>query len=148
MISVLTLAVLIGSSGQPILPDHGLTPGAVLTTDSGVVCVSGYTQTVRNVPISEKIAVEAAYHARYPQVVYAHGKQEYDHLISLELGGSNDERNLWPEVYADHWGAHVKDKLEKFLHAEVCSGRMTLPKAQRLISTDWIQTYKRFLGQP
>src|SRR5262249_57674800 len=47
-------------ANQP-LPDPACSPGAVLTTDSRVICVSGYTQTVRDVPISEKQRVFAEY---------------------------------------------------------------------------------------
>lgn len=146
MLAIL-LAVLIGQSGQPILPDHTLTPGDVRTTSAHAVCTTR-TSTVRNVPESEKQAVYAEYHAKYAAVRYQHGRYEIDHLISLELGGSNDKRNLWPEVYGDQWGAHVKDRLENFLHAQVCAGNITLPEAQRDISNNWIATYKRYLGDP
>jgi hypothetical protein len=36
---------------SPILPDPKMTPGDVLTTDAKVICVPGYTKTVRNVPL-------------------------------------------------------------------------------------------------
>ena len=36
------------------LPDRACSPGAVLTADTNVICVAGYSQTVRDVPISEK----------------------------------------------------------------------------------------------
>ncbi len=38
-------------------------------------------------------------------IPYAH---EVDHLVSLELGGSNDIRNLWPEPSAGRWGARTR----------------------------------------
>ena len=74
------------------------------------------------------------------------GSYEVDHLISLELGGSNDTRNLWPESYYGMWGARVKDALENRLHALVCDGKMSLRDAQLMISTDWIETYKNVIG--
>ena len=50
---------------------------------------------------------------------------EVDHLISLELGGSNSIRNLWPQSYLTQpWNAHVKDRLENNLHAMVVSGQL------------------------
>jgi hypothetical protein len=84
------------------VPNPALTPGAVLTTSAAKVCVSGYSSSVRDVPDSEK---EAAY-ARYgvPHVAYRH---EVDHLVSLEVGGSNAITNLWPEPYAGRWGART-----------------------------------------
>jgi hypothetical protein len=76
---------------------------------------------------------------------HAAGEYEVDHLISLELGGSNDIKNLWPESYrTEPWNAHVKDKLEDRLHDLVCAGRISLAEAQRAIATDWIAAYRRF----
>src|SRR6185312_972143 len=48
---------------------------------------------------------------------------EIDHLVSLELGGTNDEKNLWPEYFPE---AKTKDKLENLLHRNVCAGKMKL----------------------
>jgi hypothetical protein len=48
---------------------------------------------------------------------------EEDHLISLELGGHpTSEKNLWPEAYKPKPGAREKDRVENFLHDEVCAG--------------------------
>jgi hypothetical protein len=74
------------------VPNPALTPGAVLTTSAARVCVSGYSSSVRDVPDSEKEAVYARY--GIPHVPYQH---EVDHLVSLEVGGSNAITNLWPE---------------------------------------------------
>jgi hypothetical protein len=40
----------------------------------------------------------------------------------------------------------VKDALEERLHQLVCAGELDLPTAQRAIATDWITTYKKYLG--
>lgn len=67
---------------------------------------------------------------------------EEDHLISLELGGSpTDPKNLWPESYTTIPNARDKDKVENYLHKQVCSGALSLKEAQREISTDWISVY-------
>ena len=126
----------------PLLPDATLTPGAVMTTSESVVC-SRSTSTVRNVPQSEKLAVYKEYGiAEHPTGAY-----EIDHLISLELGGSNDIANLWPQSYQTQpWNAHVKDRLENKLHAMVCAGSITLPMAQEAIRTDWIKAYEKYVG--
>jgi hypothetical protein len=47
---------------------------------------------------------------------------EVDHLIPLELGGSNAVTNLWPEPYSPKAGAREKDVLENFLPRAVCGG--------------------------
>ena len=65
-----------------------------------------------------------------------------DHFIPLELGGSNDIANLWPEPATPTPGFHEKDKVEIALHNEVCKAHtMTLEEAQRVIATDWLKYY-------
>jgi hypothetical protein len=70
---------------------------------------------------------------------------EEDHLIPLELGGHpTDPKNLWPEAYVtsvQDGGARDKDKVENYLHDEVCAGRIPLAAAQREIATDWYRVY-------
>ena len=70
---------------------------------------------------------------------------EEDHLIPLELGGNpRDPDNLWPEAYATSigdGGARNKDKVENYLHDQVCSGAMPLAVAQQRIATDWYRVY-------
>ncbi|WP_438827974.1 hypothetical protein [Streptomyces tropicalis] len=71
------------------------------------------------------------------------GDAEYDHLISLQLGGDpNDPRNLWvePADPGHKKGAGVnnkKDPVETKLHTALCSGKITLVQAQQAIATDW-----------
>ena len=124
----------------PLLPNASLTPGATLPVTAADLSVPGYTKRVRNVPQAVKERVFASYGIthRMPR------EYEVDHLISLELGGSNSIRNLWPQSYLTQpWNAHGKDRLENKLHALVVSGQLDLPTAQRMIATDWIAAYKR-----
>jgi hypothetical protein len=93
------------------------------------------------VPESEKEAVYARY-----GVAHVPNAHEVDHLISLEVGGSNDIRNLWPEPYAGRWGARTKDVLENRLHDLVCSGRLSLQSAQHQEAANWVAAYKRYVG--
>jgi hypothetical protein len=58
-----------------------------------VICsASFHTSSIRNVPQSEKYAVEAEY--GMAQKLYG-STLEIDHIVSLELGGSNDIANLF-----------------------------------------------------
>ena len=128
-------------SNSPLLPDPKMTPGATLPVATGDICVSGYSEKVRNVPSDVKQQV----YAEYGITRHRPGEYEVDHLISLELGGSNSVKNLWPQSYLTQpWNAHVKDKLENELHDEVCSGKLSLPTAQHDIATDWIAAYKKY----
>jgi hypothetical protein len=73
------------------------------------------------------------------------GIMEIDHLISLELGGADDVKNLWPEPAEPRPGFHEKDKLENLLHRMVCEGTISLPEAQREIATDWYAAYLKYV---
>jgi hypothetical protein len=115
------------------LPDPGCTPGAVLKVETAKVCAKGYSGSARAVNEAVKNQVYKAYGI----ATRALGQYEIDHFVPLELGGSNDIANLWPEVSSPKPGFHEKDKVENFLHLQVCKGAMTLPQAQQKISTDW-----------
>jgi hypothetical protein len=122
------------------LPDSACTPGAIfpdVTKDQ--ICVSGYSSNVRNVPDSEKNQV----YAEYAITQHTAGEYEVDHLVSLELGGSNDISNLWPEPASPTPGFHEKDKLENYLHDQVCSGAISLQEAQTEIATDLLAAYQK-----
>ena len=138
----------ISASAGDYLPDPHCTPGAtnprVTQADiASTVCKSGYTASIRppaSITGREKQASEAAYGFK--------GKAsttEYDHLISLELGGDpNSALNLWPEPNkASATGTtNPKDKVEDTLRTLVCNavhGKAYLPlaKAQYLIATNW-----------
>lgn len=127
-------------SANHTLQDSACTPGAVLTTDTSVICVPGYTQTVRNVTTATKKKVFREYGIPWS----LHSNYEVDHLISLELGGSNDISNLWPESYEIKNGSRTKDVFENYLHREMCAGRLSLPIAQREISGNWLVYYQQW----
>jgi hypothetical protein len=127
------------------LPSPRCTPGAIdpAVTQANIhrtICVSGYTERIR--PPESITEVEK----RLSMDAYGAGKglraYEYDHLVSLELGGArNDPRNLWPEPGGS---PNPKDALENHLHAEVCAGRMKLATAQLTIARDWVSAYRRY----
>ena len=122
------------------LPDSACTPGAIFPNATvQQICTSGYASSVRNVPYSEADQVYAEYG------IYHHysGQYEDDHLVPLEIGGSNDIANLWPEAASPTPGFHQKDQVENYLHDQVCSGAMSLKEAQTEIATNWIAVYNR-----
>jgi hypothetical protein len=120
--------------------DTDCTPGDIIpNATKSQICTPGYSSSVRDVPQSEKNQVYAAYGI----TSHASGEYEVDHLVSLELGGSNDISNLWPEAASPKPGFHEKDKVENYLHDQVCSGAMSLADAQRIIATDWLSVYNQ-----
>ena len=125
------------------LPNHSLTPGESfpgVTTQQ--VCVSGYAGRARNVLPEQYVQVYASYGIHYPEPA---GTYELDHLVPLELGGDNSNRNLWPEPALPVPGFHEKDQVENYLHDAVCGGRMALAGAQAGISSDWVSLYRLYL---
>jgi hypothetical protein len=120
--------------GAAALPDPAVTPGKVATSDTYFVCNRGSTRQYRLPGIQ---AVYKLYGA-----VKVKGKCcEIDHLVPLELGGANDIKNEWPQPYEPRPGAREKDKVENWLHVQVCSGAISLAEAQAEIVTDWYDIY-------
>ena len=74
------------------------------------------------------------YGVSYPQ---ASGAYEVDHFIPLEIGGSNDLTNLWPEPATPTPGFHQKDQFENFEHGQVCNGTISVAEAQSRMVSDW-----------
>lgn len=138
MILHLLLAFVL-SQPRPLTPDPVLTPGATVSVPLATMCKAGYPASVREV--SEKVKREVF--ARYG--IAPSGDYEIDHLISLQLGGSNEIENLWPQSYLTMpFNARVKDGLEHRLHALVCAGKMPLVDAQRQIATDWVKARQKY----
>jgi hypothetical protein len=161
-VAVLTAALSL-QAADPIQPDHTKTPGDVFSNVTvEQICTPGYANGsdvtndghgVRYVPRSIKWAVFRAYFETVPDKT---GNYEIDHLISLELGGSNDPKNLWPESYlTDPYNAHVKDKLENRMHALVkkclktqghAAATAMLKQFQQEIATDWVAAYHKYVS--
>ena len=138
--------------GPPdIYPDPARTPGAI----NPDITQENIRETICNPRWSTKsIRPEASYTNRLKieqigEYGYSDSRlkdYEEDHFIPLELGGNpTDPRNLWPEPFETSipaGSAHAKDKVENYLHAEVCSGSLTLDQAQREIAEDWYRVYQ------
>jgi hypothetical protein len=125
------------------LPDPRCTPGSIDpdVTQADIrstICKKGWTNTVRP---PESQTERFKYRVAYP----AYGtpvseRTELDHLVPLELGGSNDATNLWPEYPPP---PNPKDKVENILNAAVCEGRVSLTAAQDAIASDWLTAEKK-----
>lgn len=147
------------ADGYP-LPDPNCTPGAVdarvTQADIGAtICRSGYTSSVRP---PESTTEPAKYRSMdaYGAAGSA-GRYEYDHLVPLELGGSSDVRNLWPEPNqgspsqfdsTDSYGINAKDGVEDRLKDAVCAGQVDLAAAQQAIAADWTTAESRLGVSP
>ncbi|KPI14623.1 hypothetical protein OK006_3319 [Actinobacteria bacterium OK006] len=132
--------------GEP-LEDPACTPGAIspavtqANLKSTICRKGGYTSGIR--PSTSVTGKEKALNAASYGYTSRMGDAEYDHLISLQLGGDpNDARNLWvePPDPGHKKGGGVnnrKDPVETKLHTAVCAGKVSLTAAQKAIVTDW-----------
>ena len=128
----------IGDIEAAALPVSSLTPGVARPVTIDEVC-AGTRQDVQVIAPSVRRAVLRDYGMEgVPDDEY-----ELDYLITPELGGTDDRRNLWPERYSSRvWNARVKDELELLLPQLVCQGKLDLTTAQREIADNWIAAYK------
>lgn len=142
--------------GSALLPDDSATPGVVAITDASKVCMTKWGTDERFVSAAMKKQVYALYGTAAGQGVckpVSHqtkgGKTvtkrcEIDHRVSREVGGADDVRNLWPQPYLTPGepGAYQKDRLENWLHQQVCkTHKMALPEAQQALMGDWYAAY-------
>lgn len=122
------------------LPVASLTPGATMEIDVREVC----DETPRP-PQEIGAAVRLAVLRSYGMESVPADQYELDYLITPQLGGAPDARNLWPQRYeARVWNAGVKDQLEDLLPRLVCQGRVDLRTAQREIAADWVSAYRKY----
>jgi hypothetical protein len=122
------------------LPNASLTPGATWNITAEELCADNVREE-RQIAAAVRQEVLRDYGMeRVPFEEY-----ELDYLITPELGGAPEVRNLWPQRYAARaWNAHVKDQLERLLPQLVCDGQLDLATAQADIAADWIAAYKKY----
>lgn len=126
---------------EPALPRPDLTPGAVRRVSVEEVCGRDQFPSPPAVAASVARRVFEDYGADYRRAE----EYELDFLITPELGGTADARNLWPQPYAaTRWNAYVKDELEQLFQRLVCEGTIDISTAQREMATDWIAAYRRY----
>jgi hypothetical protein len=119
------------------LPDSTVTPGSIYSKDEQKVC-TGQTQKRS---VSEKTKEEV--YQKYKIFSKQKGQYEIDHLVALQLGGSNRSENLWPMTTPQH---DLKTKLDNKLKDLVCKQKtLQLAQAQIAVKTDWIAAYDKYV---
>jgi hypothetical protein len=100
------------------------------------ICTKGYTTGVRP-PQAETGPLKTRALKAYGYPASDRARTELDHLVPLELAGSSDVSNLWPELSIKEYAA--KDKVENRLHDALCAKGSTLKLAdlQNWIAGDW-----------
>lgn len=132
MLYVLALAV-------SLLPNPALTPGVTRALSTATICATRWGTDRRHVTTAMRRHVLAHYGVPWA----ARGDYELDHLVPREIGGADDERNLWPEPWPM---AHLKDRAENAAHKAVCAGTLSIREAQRQMANDWTVLYRQLVG--
>lgn len=136
------------------VPDLNMTPGAVRAgLTKAKICSTKWGKDERHVTDAMKRKVFQLYgYSGYDDArCVPAGKRtcEIDHLISRELGGADEVKNLWPQAYGTSpWNAILKDKLENRLNKEMCAGKISLKAARDMLVHDWRIAYKKYYGEP
>lgn len=137
-IPLLVAAFLVTPLAMGTYPDPKATPGSLCTEEDRDFHELRYASRVphceRNVSRAKKARVAEAYgvaESDWPQY-------EFDHLIPLCAGGSNDESNLWPEPLDE---AKEKDKLENELCRQLRDDEISGDDAVRTIRA-WVKEHE------
>lgn len=135
---LVALVVLFGLGGSAFAAtnvDPAKTPGATnaAVTDATVhtnICAPNAKFTTPELSSATKRHVFASYHIANSK----RRKYVIDRLVPLELGGTSDVSNLWPQPRSE---ATTKDLEERSVRNVVCSGKVDLATAQQAFATDW-----------
>lgn len=134
--ATLILFPVLTSGAQPALnPD--VNQGTIWQT----ICLKGYTKTVRPATsYTNGVKYKLMRESGIPQEESS--LWALDHIIALTLGGHPRQlSNLQLLTKSEN---SRKSRIEVKLACFVCSGQMSLSKAQAEIATDWQATYHRY----
>lgn len=129
------------STGRVSRPRSALTPGAVTTTDTGVVCNMPTHVRTPGIPIATQTAVFAAYGYTTPASQH---KYTLDYLIPYNLGGAPTQANVWPAAIRGT-GFFQKTQTDYILRQLVCRRTISLAMAQDSLRADWYAAWLRYV---
>jgi len=114
--------------GPDYSPDPLCTPGDKGVVDLKIICAPAKYDA----KISKALTREVF--GRYG--INDTSNYRIDNLVPLELGGSNNIRNLYPQPISSP-GFNEKNIAEQKLHDIVCANKMPLNSAQQMIMFNW-----------
>ncbi len=131
---------IIPSSAFAQMPNSLHTVGSKAKVTEAQVCAPDYVASIKPMEGWQRSRALAKYGRR----------DEYagplDHLIPLELGGSNEPENLWPQPDQKEYGFAAKNELEAKLREMVCTSKtMSLKDAQDTIKKNWVKAYDKYV---
>jgi hypothetical protein len=127
---VFVAAVLVWSQASsftyPRVPLRHKTPGELCAPSHPSFAEYRYRERIPYCRRSVSSALKARVYESYGIPEAERGNYTIDHLIPLSIGGSNSERNLWPEHRAVK---ATRPRLEQDLYEALRDGRMTQREA-------------------
>ncbi len=111
-----------------ILPNSKVTPGDI---DKVVMTDWVCNKQVDDLPIYKRDIVIAF---RHYGVDVNDKNYRLDRLVPINLGGTNNVKNLWPMKATDFY---KKKAVEKDLFRCICNGFISLKEAQKVLITNW-----------
>lgn len=154
------IALLIAAIG-PLPSAPGVANPAVTQANiHQTVCVPGWSATARKALGSHAETLKLADLRAAGLPAAAAKLYELDHVRSIVDGGSpTDPRNLdlepWhimvsypPGSPARDWGARTKDRLEVYVHKQMCAGKITLAQGATMLTSNWMASYYKAFGEP
>lgn len=123
------------------IPNARWTPGLTRAVTREQLCSGNMEGHGQSIPpaLAQRVFQEYGIDSPPPRAY------EVDYLITPDLGGADDIRNMWPEPYSGtEWNAHIKDALEDRLHQMVCDRSLELSAAQEALAGDWVRAYQKY----
>ncbi len=122
------------------LPNTVHTVGTKTKANEAQVCAPDYMASVKPIEGWQRSRALAKYGRRDDYT------GPIDHLIPLELGGSNEPENLWPQPDQKEYGFAAKNELEAKLRELVCTSKtLSLKDAQNEIKKNWVKAYDKYM---
>jgi hypothetical protein len=128
-------------NGGVSYPKKSLSPGAVATTDTNVVCNLKPAAAAHPIPPSLQQSVLGSYGYSNPSV---QNKYLVTFVVPLSLGGAMTQANIWPAA-VQGTGFFELIQLDHILKLQVCRRFITLKQAQRALEFNWYGAWLKYV---
>lgn len=128
-------------NGGVSFPKKSLSPGAVSTTDTNVVCNLKPAATSQPIPPAMQQAALSAYGYSNPSV---QNKYLVTFVVPPSLGGAMTAANVWPAA-VQGTGFFELIQLDHILKLQVCRRFITLKQAQRALESNWYAAWLKYV---
>jgi hypothetical protein len=125
---IILIAIFVFTISSGVLPDIKKTPGDVVpgimlnwVCNHYIDMPSLSSKDIKTVFISYGISINDK-------------NYKLDQLVPIELGGSNNIKNLWPQTIVNF---NRKNRIEADLFRCACNGLISLKEAQSILMKDW-----------